>query len=414
MMGERRHVASAHNGWAFFWLVAASIIQHPSSSIAEAAQVEQINGLRVVHLSGTPRELGRQHGELLRDEVRSCVSDVLRYFRSYLKVPWVRSWLVNWWLDSAWKRATPFVPARYLEELQGVAEGSGVPLRELVRLHAVPDRTYSCATFAAWGQATHDGRLIHMRNLDWNIKAGVQRYPVVFVMRPDGQRAFVSIAWAGFIGALTGVNDAQISIGQVGADTVDASFRGEPMVFLMRRVLEEATDLDVAAQLITRAHRTVGVNYLIADASAHRALAIETTHRQVRVFVANDPAEHAVAYARPLRDVVFRADTAMDPAIRALQRASGGDPTQPGAEAPKGSAYTTRYLGQAAGLSSHVGQLDAESAQAIARAVAPDSNVHSVVMAWPDIWVANADGLTPAAHTTYRRLNASQLLQRLD
>lgn len=384
------------------------------SLVAEGAPVEEANGLHIVHLSGTPREIGRQHGELLGHEVRLCVSQVLRYFRSYLKVPWVRSWLVNWWLDSAWRRAAPFVPERYLEELRGVAEGSGMPLRELLRLHAVPDRTYSCANFAAWGRATKDGRLIHMRNLDWNIEAGVQRFPAVFVIRPQGKRAFVSVAWAGFVGVLTGVNDAQLSIGQVGAETVDLSFRGEPMVFLMRRILEEATDVDAAAQIIRNAHRTVGVNYLIADADARRALVIETTHRYVRVFAADDPAEQEIEYARPLADVVFRADTAMDPVIRERQIASGGDPKRPGLEAPTGSAYNTRYLGQAAGLSAHFGQLDVDAAQTIAKTVAPDSNVQSVVFAWPDVWIANADVLTPAAQTAYRRLDAAQLFQLVE
>ena len=41
--------------------------------------------------------------------------------------------------------------------------------------------------------------------------------------------------------------------------------------------------------------------------------------------------------------------------------------------------------------------------------VAPDSNVQSVVFAWPDVWVANAQGLTPAARTTYHRFNLEQL-----
>jgi hypothetical protein len=183
------------------------------------------------------------------------------------------------------------------------------------------------------------------------------------------------------------------------------------MVFLMRRVLEEADDLEDAAALIAGAQRTVGVNYVVADASARRAVAIETTRRHVRVFQADDPAEREVAYARPMMDVVFRADTAMDPAIRDRQLASHGDPRRPGLEDPAGSsAYDTRYLGQAEGLSTSFGGLEGGRAQGIARAVAPGSNVQSVIFAWPDLWVANAHGTTPAVQTTYHRLNAQQLL----
>ena len=60
-----------------------------------AAQVQKIEGLTVAFLSGSPYEIGRQHGSLLREEVQASVSGVLRYFRRYLKIPWVRSLLVN-------------------------------------------------------------------------------------------------------------------------------------------------------------------------------------------------------------------------------------------------------------------------------------------------------------------------------
>jgi len=367
--------------------------------------------VRVVHLSGTPYELGRQHGEALREEVRAATSQVLGYFRRYLKIPWVRSWAVNWWLETAWRQATPYLSPDYLEELRGLADGSGVPLRELYRFHAVPDRTYSCANFAAWGRVTAGGRLVHLRNLDWNIDAGIQRYATVFVVHPDGKHAFVNVGWAGFIGVLTGVNDQQISVGQVGAETVDATFRGEPMAFLMRRILEETESLDDAATLIREARRTVGVNYLVADAKARRALAFETTWHRVRAFEANDAAERGVSYARPMEDAVFRADTAMDPEIRDRQIASGGDPNRPGLENPAGSsAYDVRYLDQAAGLAAHVGRVDGLIAQEIARSIAPSSNVQSVVFAWPDLWVANAQGTTPAAQTTYHHLDVATLL----
>ena len=107
---------------------------------------------------------------------------------------------------------------------------------------------------------------------------------------------------------------------------------------------------------------------------------------------------------------MFRADTAIDPQIRDWQMASGGNPKAPGLELPTGSAYAVRYLGQADGLARRRGRLDAEGAMAIARAVAPDSNVQSVLFAWPKMWVANAHDDTPAAQTAYHELNLEQLL----
>jgi len=387
---------------------------HLSPVTASAAHLEHQDGLPIVYLEGSPYELGRQHGELLRPLVQHSVQETLGYFRGYLKLSVVGRWIVNWWLDRPWALAMPSIPSDYLEELRGLADGSGVPLRELWRLHAIPDRTYACSSFAAWGRATADGALIQARNLDWNVHVGIQRYAAVFVVRPRGKHAFVNAGWAGFIGVLTGVNDREISIGQVGAATLDVNPRGIPMTFLMRRVLEEADRLDAAVALVRQAPRTVGVNYIIADAKAKRAVAMETTARDVAVFEANDAREHRVSYAKPLVDVVLRSDTAMNSRIRGRQLASKGEPAQPGLERPSGSAYTVRYRGQAEAITAHYGRLDAEAAITIARSAAPPSNVQSVVIAWPYLWVANAHGTIPAAQTTYHRLDLQKLFGLFD
>lgn len=377
----------------------------------EGARLESRDGLPIVYLEGAPYELGYQHGQLLKERVSHSVRDVLGYFRSYLKVPLIKTVVVNAWLGSAWRQARPFIPPDYLEELRGLADGSGVPLRDLYLLHAVPDRTYACSGFAAWGRATSDGRLIHTRNLDWNIHAGIQQYAAIFVVRPDGKQAFVNAGWAGFIGVLTGINDHRISLGQIGAETLEASNRGMPMVFLMRRVMETSSTVEEAVRLMEETPRTVGVNYLLADAAAKRAVAIETTHAQLAVFEADDPREHQVSYATPMLDVVLRADPAIDPRIRDRQLASGGKPRQPGLEPPIGSAYTVRYLQQAESIRQSYGWIDVDTAQQIAQSVAPDSNVQSVVFAWPLMRVANAQGTTPAAKTAYREFNLEQLFR---
>ncbi|MBI3009559.1 MAG: hypothetical protein HYY57_01055, partial [Candidatus Omnitrophica bacterium] len=158
--------------------------------------------------------------------------------------------------------------------------------------------------------------------------------------------------------------------------------------------------------------RTVGVNYVLADAKSKRAVAVETTHRYARVFTANDPAEQAVPYAKPLVHAIVRADVAMDPMIRERQIAAHGNPYRDGLEDPSGSSsYDVRYCKFADGLLALEGNLDPRSAMDLARAVAPPSNVQSVVFAWPDVWVANAQGSTPAAQTPYYHLDVQELLK---
>jgi hypothetical protein len=57
------------------------------------------------------------------------------------------------------------------------------------------------------------------------------------------------------------------------------------------------------------------------------------------------------------------------------------------------------------------GRINPEIAMAIARAIAPESNIQSVVYAYPEVWVANARERKPAAQRRYLRLDLEELLQ---
>ncbi len=184
------------------------------------------------------------------------------------------------------------------------------------------------------------------------------------------------------------------------------------MPFMLRQVLQESPNLDLASWIVVHTQRTRGYNYVFADAITRDAIALETTWRVCVLFRADDPKEHRVSYAVPIQDAVFRADTAVDRGIRGVQRASRGKPGQHPSPSPDGSAaYEQRYKGQAARIREAYGRLDVLKVRQIAQAVAPSSNVQSVVYAYPDVWVANADGQTPAARTEYRHYAVDELLK---
>lgn len=396
------------------WFLPCAGIADDAVRVVDQGRRWSHEGLPIVVLRGSPYELGYQHGVLLREEVRAAVRDTLRFARHYLRVPLLGSWTADLILDAVFRLERRWIPEDYLIELQGLADGAEVPLRDLQRVHAIPDLTSSgCSSFVARGAATADGRLYHSRNLDWNIEAGIQRHAVLFVVHPDddAQRSFVSVGYAGFIGVLTGINTRGISVAQIGAKTADRTLRGLPMPFLLRLVLERADTLDTAADIVRSATRTVGYNYVIADAPRQDAVALETTRTYCAVFPMNDPREAEARYAITMPETLFRADTALDPTVRERQWASKGNPRKPGLEPPGGSAYDVRYRGQGERLRAAWGQLDVDGALAIMRAVAPPSNVQSVLFAWPNLWVANAHELAPAATQPYHHFNVHELLE---
>ncbi len=385
--------------------------QAPIFATVPSGKLTWQGDLPVLHLSGTPYEMGYQHGSLMPREVRASLQTVMAFVDREVGIPLIGRWLARKKLDQTWAKMKPFIPEEYLEEMGGLSDGAGVPLETLQRVHALPElMATTCSGFAAFGEATKDGRLIQIRNLDWAIKSDVQRYAALFVVRPKEKRPFLNIGWLGFIGVVSGISEGGLSVSEIGSETTDKDLKGIPMPFLLRRVLEKSGDLREAANIVIDAPRTGGYNYLFGDAKAKQAVVLETTKKHYAVFWADQEPE--APYRVPVKNAIFRSDTCFDPIVRDLQLSSRGDPSKPGLESPVGSgAYDIRYRGQGLLLRKFTGTVDPEVAMAIARAIAPKSNVQSVVYAYPQIWVANAVGRQPAAMGKYLQVDVKELLR---
>lgn len=132
--------------------------------------------LPVLHLRGTPYEMGYQHGSLLRREVRASVKNILAFANHRLGMPGVGRFFVRRRLDRTWRRMKPRVPEKYLDEMEGLADGAGIPLVDLERIHAIPELT---------ALSPDDKEL--------------QRYAVLIERIPSGGQPFTTRGWLGFI-----------------------------------------------------------------------------------------------------------------------------------------------------------------------------------------------------------------------
>ncbi len=344
--------------------------------------------LPVVHVSGETRELGRQYGALLGDYIHRIAGRLVGLFTA-AGLPEAVALL---FIDSAWKRLAPHVPAQYLEEMAGIAAGAqeaGFPVTmldlqrilavtnldmykreerflDIVGLEALAEldeetrsalaamlqgEPMSCTMFAVWGSRTVGGKCFAIRNLDWISQSGMHKERLLTVCRPEGRHAFVSMGYAGVIGCLAGMNEKGISLSEVGAFSVREELDGIPWVLMARRVLEESDCLENAVEIITSAKHTLGYNYLVVDGDPDhfgtpqfrpRAAAFETNAACCEVFYEDDPQEHAavwtspqgetVRYGMPLREAVMRADIAFGATARALQATDDGpgDPENTG------------------------------------------------------------------------------------
>lgn len=273
-------------------------------------------------------------------------------------------------------RAEVFFPAEYRGYVQGIADGARIDVTAVQRLIAlVMLSDASCSGFVAFGPATEDGRLLQLRNLDWgDDELPVGEHAVLLVHEPPGKRRYLSIGFVGLVGTVSGINDAGISLTEIGADSADWTERGMPMPLLLEHVLAEASTLDEAVRILSTTPGNGGYNYLVGSARERRGAVVEATARHAAVFEigADNYAENPAFFGFTGFDA--RSSVAAAPGIRSLQECAGG----PGS--PLGHpAYEERYKRQIDMFESFGRTLDLDRAAAIGRAVCPGENVQSVL-----------------------------------
>ncbi|HPO14880.1 MAG TPA: C45 family autoproteolytic acyltransferase/hydrolase [Candidatus Hydrogenedentes bacterium] len=385
----------------------------PQTSVnpEEKGYLELVDGTWVLHLKGSPYEMGYQHGALAREQVRRAMARVDNLLQEAQDEVGLPRFFSEFLLGSEYRLCLPYIPERYQREMEGLADGAGVDLQKLRWMLVVSELTERyCSAFAVFGKATGNGKLYHGRNFDWMMEAGLQEDAGLILYEPDGYIPFASAGYFGTVGVLSGMNMEGISISQIGAINKDGSFRGVPLMVMLRRILEEAKDLDKVTDIIANSKRTVGYNYVVADGKAMAARAYETCAHHCAIFTDNDPKE-TVEYAIPIENAVFRADEAMDQTVRSTQTCSKGYPNMPyGSE-----SYDHRYKGMAKDIKEKYGKIDEKGALEILKnAAMRNTNLHSVLCSSTDreMWVAHAKGEEDAYKQPYVHYDLKKLFLR--
>jgi isopenicillin-N N-acyltransferase like protein len=342
--------------------------------------LESIDGYLVVHVKGTPHEMGYQHGALLKQHIQ----ENLRFLLEEKGATPVKLGPITLYPRAAIETISRYqkdhVPAKYFRELEGLSAGSGLSIDDVRMANFLPE-LFHCSGFAVMDSATADGTLYHGRVLDYSVDWQLQNHAVLVVAEPEGEIPFVNVTFAGFIGSVTGMNARQVSIGEMGGGGF-GHWDGVPMAFLVREVLQTAPDLDAAIAVFRDRKRTCEYYYVIADGKTNRAVGMEASWNK---FMVLKPGEAHPLLPTAVKDaVLLSADERYRELVRRAQ----------------------------AGL----GSFDAEGAMHLMdRGVATKSNLHNVLFAPRStrLWVANASkDRQPAATQKYQAFQLSELLER--
>jgi isopenicillin-N N-acyltransferase like protein len=339
-------------------------------------RLELIDDTHVLFLKGSPEEMGHQHGVLMRAGVRNLVDRILYGVgvgSSFEKGNWFFGEI-----ERAQAAVQPFIDPRYLAEMDAMGDAAGLDRQE-ARLSNIFPELFHCSGFAIFGKATVDGHIYHGRILDYMKGVGLEPNAVVIIHQPDYGHAWANISYAGFIGSVTAMNEKHISIGEMGGRG-EGKWQGKPMAQLVREVMEKASTLEEAVEIMRRGPRTCAYYYVIADGNSHTAVGIAATPDAFEVVL---PGAAHPQLPHPVEDAVLL---------------SAGD----------------RYEKLVERVKAGYGKFDVDQARDLMkRPVCMNSNIHSVLFEPDtlDFWVANADSQNVASNTRYTHYNLAELLK---
>jgi len=244
-----------------------------------------------MHLEGDPFTLGYCNAVLTQEFFRDQEAELIRLVKRYVPSA-INRWLLRKYVLFQCRDLPSHIALPYQMELAGLARGTpdahpeiGPLYHRLLNYHAAHDISHAvmdhplvgCTSFAAWGAATQDGHLLIGRNFDFDALRSFDQFKIVIHVKPSEGLSFLSVAWPGLIGVVSGINEARIAISVNAAQSKDVRRVGTPVSLVMREVMQRASTLEEAIEIIRRHQVFVSDSYLVADGKTGQAVVVEKT-----------------------------------------------------------------------------------------------------------------------------------------
>jgi len=294
------------SGNEYFHLNETSVVEKGGFSYFGKSKKLIKGGNIILHLSGSPYEMGFQHGILLKKEINQGVVDdfanPLRNVDGYNDLPEIIIWFVMKYLEfTVYAPLEDNIPLEYLQEIKGIADGAGLDFRTVFFANFLSDMmmvmikddfsgkfkvshgVLSCSEFAVANEATIDGKLIIGRNTDYSGQGRWMKNQTIFIYRPKDGHSYVNVGTAGIIKCNAGMNDKGITVGGHFMAFDNATADGVSFAILENEIMRKASCLDEAVAII-RSNKIAGSwGLFIADGNTRKAIAVEANSEIIAV-----------------------------------------------------------------------------------------------------------------------------------
>lgn len=248
-------------------------------------------GINQLVLEGNALERGYAAGIKTRALLKTQEASLIERLKNTLPNPLLRNLfivgLIRWFYG-----IDHYLERQWLEEMYGVSQSASSEYNYLadpyVRqiayhgLHEVGQMfvdfgsDFGCTVFAI---PVNDSWVIG-RNFDFEGGRIFDEDKILKWVFPDKGNAFVSVIFAGMVGAVSGVNDKGVYVSINAAGSKDFKRYGTPSTLVALKVLQEAPNVEEARQIIQNAQMFITDIFVVADSNSPVIYRIEKSPQQ--------------------------------------------------------------------------------------------------------------------------------------
>lgn len=274
----------------------------------EHGNLQLVDGVPVVRVRGSAREQGRALGTLVGVQAAETFNLYMRYFcpdfAGDLKLA---------------RGMEARMPQWFRDEMKGFSETSELTYDEVLLGQTFLDihKVALCSTVCAHDSATQTGEILMGRNLDFPSLDIADQANIVVVHEgsgegsggskgsgtfspehpgenePDPGHTFASVTWPGFLGCLTGLNQAGLALSMmlVYGHSRREHLNGLPFPLVFRTVMQNCATVAEAEQYLLGKPYCTTTNLILGDAGRHGArFQLHPDHPVVEHTSAENPA----------------------------------------------------------------------------------------------------------------------------
>lgn len=264
----------------------ADVETHAPATVADQSAGTLIpvghGGLTVLRVTGTPYEMGFQHGQALSEPIRR----VLRRYADLAGSRWDK--IVNF--EQATENPEPYLGARELEELRGIAAGAHVSEAGLIahNLRLYLEAGAGGAYFAITSRLNPNAGLLHAVNEDLRSGLGLTDCLArsICVRRPADALHHLTFSVPGQVGSLNGINIKGLALSTAAlldSQTQSNPLQGSLVTVLVQRILEQAEQIEQALDIIQSNPGSIPFSLCLSDHASDRLCYVEFDGQTVAV-----------------------------------------------------------------------------------------------------------------------------------